>query len=70
VPAKVKGKYIRDESGEVTGWSVPCRVCGVMVDFYKPSPKSKFVPTPAARCDSCYEAYCIKNMKGEYRYDA
>jgi len=52
---KIKAKYIRDEKGEVIGWAVPCRECGVTVDFYKPSKKSKFVPTAASRCEKCYE---------------
>ena len=60
---KIKAKYIKDEKGEVIGWIVPCRDCGMKVKFYKPSKKSKFVPTAAARCEGCYEDFCERKLR-------
>lgn len=60
---RIKAKYIKDDAGEVIGWSVPCRDCGIIVDFYKPSKKSTFVPNATARCERCYEAYCVARLE-------
>jgi len=52
---KIKAKYVRDKDDNIIGWDVPCRDCGIIVRFYKPSKRSKFVPNANARCEECYE---------------